>query len=131
MNNVNYFRGLTVNQQATPIGPASASIALIYDISGKGWTRLSGMFGFSQVRPPAGAVNEEGTITVTCAISGRFLGGYTINNPAGGRTDAPVRIDIDITGVEEIRILLQVSGGRGATLDTGHFAVGFGDAFFE
>jgi len=85
-----------------------------YDISGLGITRLTGTLG--SVSNITG-----GSLTVTCADSGRFLGS---GETAGGPNARTSIITIDIpSDVQRVTILLQTPRGwRGP---------GFGNAFFS
>jgi len=86
----------------------------IYDISGRGFTRLKGNFGIT-------ALGRGGvaSITVTDADSGRFLGG--VSEPVAP-WHVPVLLDVLIP-LETQRISIWI--------DTPSSRVGLGDAFFE
>lgn len=122
MAGVTYHSGVTIEQTRT--APASRRLGetmtgalygrATYDISELGVTKLTGTLG---------SVNNVtgGTLTVTCADSGRFLGGGDV---AGGRNATSTDITIEIpSNVQRVTIQLQTpSAWRGP---------GFGNAFFS
>ena len=84
-----------------------------YDISGLGVTVLTGTLG------SVGNVTG-GTLTVTCADSGRFLGGSDVS---GGRNASYHVVTIDIPAdVQRVTLLLQTRSWRGP---------GFGNVYFQ
>ncbi|MCL2386825.1 MAG: copper amine oxidase N-terminal domain-containing protein [Defluviitaleaceae bacterium] len=126
MNNVTYHRGMALGLTGLTGGSVTAYATAIYDTLG--FTRLSGTFGFHMLN---GSGTSHGTLIVTCADSGRFLGGADVSRTTGtgGHTDVPVLVDIDVTDVQRVQIRLQV---RCSIVNGTHSAgVGFGDAFFQ
>ena len=104
MRGISYGRGISLSTWSTS-GTAH------YDISGRGVTRLSGMFGWVS----GGGSNTVGILTI--AGDGASLGSFSLL-----RDDVPVLIDVAIpSGVREVVVTIQGQGG-------GRF--GFGDAFF-
>ncbi|MCL2216144.1 MAG: S-layer homology domain-containing protein [Defluviitaleaceae bacterium] len=101
MGGVTYFRGIA----NSPHGTWNSIITYIID--GRGFTRLTGVFG--QITDGGGALIISG--------DGALLGAFE-QNPG----DTPIQIDVDIpVGTQRIRIMIERSSGR----------FGFGDAAFE
>lgn len=108
IRDANYHRGAIIGHNWVGVSNATAT----YDISGRGFVRLSGTFG--------GIRNwNDGSLTVSDADSGRFLGGADV--PRG---DA-VHVNIDIPpNVQRVTIRIQM-------MNSSWPGVGFGDAFFS
>jgi len=124
-----YLRGMVLVAADNPYLPddINANASIVYDIGSMGFTRLSGTFSFSYLSNR----NERGILTVSCADSGRVLGSYTATNPFDSDTSAPIEVDVDISGIERVRIMMELSGDRVEDVAGFVIGVGFGDAAFE
>jgi len=109
---VTYHRGFSTNNSM-----GSNTVSATFDIFGRGFARLSGDFGYIGNR----SVSTTGSITVTDAESGRFLGG--VNAISGQIEVLDVQIPLSTQRIT-IRMDTWASGINGAQ-------VGLGDAFFE
>jgi hypothetical protein len=114
MDGVTYFSGLTGNTAVA--GISSASGWAEYNISGQGFTRLSGVFGQ--------AGRDRGRVILTVTGDGALLGSVTLN--AGDSAKQNVNIAIP-PGVQRIRITLQAIPTASGTI----VAAGFGNAYFS
>ena len=105
MDGERYHRGARTNNSAHNAHDG----VLSHSIYGRGFTRLSGVFG---------RTGGTGTVVLVVQADGRYIFGHAYNPLRG-----PERLDIALPeGAEEIRIRLQVSGnGTNA---------GFGDIYF-
>jgi hypothetical protein len=120
IGNVTYHTGVTVTTRSglsnNTIGEA---VTLVYDISGRGYTKLTGVLGYTSISRN----NNEASITVTCADSGRFIGGVGLI-----RNENPKNVDIDIpSNVSRISIRIYTQ----TSMQSFQAQVGFGNAAFR
>ena len=138
MNDVTYHTGLTIwERDDTGFAWTSTTVATaIYDVAGLGFTQLTGTLGFANTPFDGFFQGSTGTLIVTCADSGRFLGGADVSIHPLGSSDEyrynngiPVDVNIDVSGVEHVKIRLQIDIGNRIPWRTG--TIGFGNAFFS
>ena len=115
-NGGTYHRGLSMRG-----GTASQRRAwIIYDISGMGFSRLSGFFGYVGGTTSA---NDVASLLVTCEETGRYVGSATATE-RGGEVNVDISIPSDVS-----RVLISIQ--RNGTSAHSNIHIGFGNAFFE
>ncbi|MCL2388194.1 MAG: copper amine oxidase N-terminal domain-containing protein [Defluviitaleaceae bacterium] len=122
MNDITYHRGLSLELTGLAgawAGSTTAYATSTYDTLG--FTRLSGVFGFNMLGLLGGGT-AQGTLVVTCADTGRFLGGADVSH----YSNTQEHVDIDISGVQRVQLRFQINTNR-----TSAVGVGFGDAYFR
>jgi len=113
MDGVTYHRGVSVSSIARNMVSATAT----YDVAGMGFTRLSGMLGVANI-PGIFTIGTRIMLTVTCADSGRSLGGAGVS-----RGSAAQRVNVFIPpDVRRVTIRLSAEGTS--------IRAGFGDVYF-
>ena len=118
MGGQTYRRGVYFNALVGILG--SSTVRGTYDISGQGFTRLTGMLGLFNVQSSSGT-GLVGTLRVTCTDTNSFIGETMVN-----QGDAPKEVNIDIPAdVQRVTIWLNVNV---ALFSSSSF--GFGDAYF-
>ncbi|MCL2388193.1 MAG: copper amine oxidase N-terminal domain-containing protein [Defluviitaleaceae bacterium] len=127
MNDITYHRGLSLRLNELSMSSSHTTTAYaIATYDTLGFARLSGVFGISARRMhPSGWGTAQGTLVVTCADTGRFLGGADVSHDSNA-TSPPAHVDIDISGIQRVQIRLQINATHASSVD-----IGFGDAYFR
>ena len=123
-NDITYHRGLTVHTGDDGWVAAPVEARITYDIANRSVTKLTGIFGYTTYSTSGMGIvdHSEGALTVTCAESGRFLGGVGLTS-----RESPKSVSIDIPpGINKVTIRLFAK-----TTSVYTTQVGFGDAVFE
>jgi len=115
MDDTTHFTGISVSNSIG--GGVTTTATGTYNISGLGVTRLEGTFG------RVGSHTAAGDLTVTCADSGRFLGGANLASGVAASVNVSISIPSDVS---RVHIRISNSGIFGAH----NRVIGFGSAAF-